>query len=73
MCDFLVCVTDWGNISTPFRSRETFLFAIQCRCMTMDAKHKEQDKDNTFSNSDTNGKIIHMRATQFHKGEWSQS
>lgn len=37
------------------RSRERSLFAFFCRCKTMEVKIDQEDKDISFSNTDTNG------------------
>lgn len=51
---------DFYHPSTT-RSRSRVLFVFQCWCKTMDVKSKDQDKDNTFSNADANGEILHFK------------
>lgn len=57
-----VCYVAWLIVLlSPFsRSRERSLFAFHGRCKTMEVKIEQQDEDITFSNTDTNSKILHV-------------
>lgn len=45
----------------PFsRIREQSLFAFSCGNKTMEVKNEQQDEDITFSNTDANGKNMHI-------------